>query len=162
MHHSCVDNITFRNINMYKTVKGIYMKSDPGNSSETGQITNVLYENIYMEEPDQYAIWIGPQQAIYSGCCALTWPEDPLAECPVPYEITWANITLRNVTVNKPRESPGVILGNATNPMKNILFDGVVVNDPKNRPFEKYYACDGVVNGTAIGGTQPVPPCFNQ
>merc|ERR1719203_50282 len=126
------------------------MKSDPGSSSEDGQITNILYENIYMEAPDQYGIWIGPQQAVYSGCCAITWPEDPLAKCPVPPEITFANITLRNITINNPRESPGVILGNSTNPMRNILFDGVFVSDPKKKPFEDYYACDGVLNATAI------------
>ena len=46
---SSVNNITFRNANMYHTYKGIYMKFR-GN----GVISNVLYENIIMDEPEQY------------------------------------------------------------------------------------------------------------
>ena len=56
--HTCVDNITFRNIYMYRTFKGIYMKSRPGNINETGVIKNVLYENIVMDEPTQVPIWV--------------------------------------------------------------------------------------------------------
>ena len=160
--HTCVRNITFRNCYMYRTFKGIYMKSRPGNSQDTGEITDVLYENIVMDEPTQVPIWIGPQQAIYSGACNLVWPYVPFSKCPVPSEITWTNITLRNVTVNSPRQSPGVILGNNTNPMTNVVFDDVVVNNPGNRPWgDQYYDCDGVRNGIAKGSTNPVPPCFN-
>ena len=46
---SNVNNVTFRNANMYHTYKGIYMKFRGG-----GTIANVLYENIVMEEPEQY------------------------------------------------------------------------------------------------------------
>eukprot|EP01084_Bolivina_argentea_P248964 416581_1 len=166
IHHSCVDNITFRNVYMYKTVKGIYMKSDPGNPTEDGVIQNVLYENVTMDKPTQYSIWIGPQQAVYSGCCELTWPQNPRAKCPVPFEITWENITLRNITVNDPQKSAGtvdnpyfsVVLGNNTNPMKNITFDHVVITGFGN----KSYACDGVIQGMSIHGTYPIPSCFNQ
>ena len=80
----------------------------------------------------------------------------------MPPEITWANITLRDITINSPRESPGVILGNSSNPMLNITFDNVVVNNPGKRPWgDKYYACDGVKYGISTGDTKPVPPCFN-
>ena len=63
--HSCVDNITFRHVSMYKTWKGIYMKSAPGLASmaaASGTVSNVLYENIVMDEPSNVPIWIGPQQ----------------------------------------------------------------------------------------------------
>jgi len=160
--HNCVNNITFRDVYMHRTVKGIYLKSRPGGQNATGQITNVLYENIVMDKPTQVPIWIGPQQAVYNGACSLLWPEVPFEKCPVPSQITWANITLRNVTINDPRQSPGVILGNATNPMKGIVFDGVVVNNPGMRPWgDQFYACDAVEDGKAIGGTTPMPPCFN-
>jgi polygalacturonase len=75
---SNVNNITFRNAYMYHTYKGIYMKFR-GN----GIISNVLYENIVMESPEQYPIWIGPAQQSDSSnpCaahpCSLCWPNIP-------------------------------------------------------------------------------------
>ena len=45
--------------------------------------------------------------------------------------------------------------------MKAIVFDNVVVTDPGSRPFgSRYYACEGT-DGTALGTTTPVPPCFH-
>eukprot|EP01084_Bolivina_argentea_P063298 115620_1 len=131
--HTCVDNITFRNVHMHHTFKGIYMKSRP--DSGTGSISNVLYENIWMDRPTQVPIWIGPQQAGYKESCSLLWPTDPFAKCPVPSNMDFVNITLRNITINSPKQSPGVILGNTTNPMRHIVFDGVVVNNPGTKPW---------------------------
>ena len=65
-NHSCINNITFRDAYMYKTWKGIYMKSFNGHTEPGviafGMISNVLYENIVMDKPAQVPIWIGPQQ----------------------------------------------------------------------------------------------------
>ena len=158
--HNCIRNITFRNGYMYRTFKGIYLKSTNGDIGGTGEIKDILYENIIMDEPTQVPIWIGPQQAVYTGACSLLWPEVPFEKCPVPSQVTWQNIKLVNVTVNNPRQSPGVILGNITNPMMNVTFVNVVVNNPGKRPWgSDFYCCDGV-NGTAIGDTNPKPPCF--
>eukprot|EP00483_Globobulimina_turgida_P005037 UN05047 len=157
-HDTCIKNITFRNVYMYHTWKGIYMKSAPG--SGNGSISNILYENITMDSPTNVPIWIGPQQAIYDGQCSLLWPMDPFSKCPVTSHITWNNITLRNILINSPKQSPGVILGNNTNPIKNILFENVVVNNPGKRPWgHHFYKCDGVDNFQAKDGTNPVPPC---
>ena len=60
--NSVVNNITFRDCYMPHSWKGIYMKFRGGDSSKGGRISNVLYENIYMEAPEQFAIWIGPAQ----------------------------------------------------------------------------------------------------
>ena len=57
-----VRNITFRHARMVRTVKGIYMKF-----RGDGNISDVLYENIVMDEPEQYAIWIGPAQQVGGG-----------------------------------------------------------------------------------------------
>ena len=158
--HTCVRNITFRNSTMYNTFKGIYLKSRPGKVGDTGEISNVTYENILINNASQWAIWIGPQQAGYKDACSLLWPFVPEATCPVPVGITWKNIVLRNITVNGPHLSPGVILGNLSNPMLDVVFDNVVVNKPGLLPWgERYYACAGV-EGTAQGGTHPAPPCF--
>eukprot|EP01084_Bolivina_argentea_P091673 164986_1 len=157
-NNRCVNNITFRNIYMYHTWKGIYMKSAPGNG--IGTISNILYENITMDRPTGVPIWIGPQQAGYHDQCSLLWPQIPFSKCPVTAEITWSNITLKNILINNPKQSPGVILGNISNPMMNILFDNVVVNNPGKKPWgDKFYDCIGVKNFQYVDGTKPVPPC---
>tara|TARA_B110000208_G_C11584379_1_gene363776 strand:- start:36 stop:785 length:750 start_codon:yes stop_codon:yes gene_type:complete len=160
---SHINNITFRNANMYHTYKGIYMKFR-GN----GQVSNVLYENIVMEEPEQYPIWIGPaQQADSSNPCAahpcsLCWPHIPGAVCNAPAQAQYINITLRNISINSPKGNPGVIFANASAAMKNIVFDNVVVNNPSTTKTEwgTNYFCQGVKSGVATGTTSPVPPCF--
>jgi hypothetical protein len=43
---------------MHHTQKGIYMKF----RGDGGVIKDITYENIVMEAPEQYAIWIGPAQ----------------------------------------------------------------------------------------------------
>eukprot|EP00937_MAST-01D_sp_MAST-1D-sp2_P002275 g2275.t1 len=164
--HNCIRNVTFRHARMDRTFKGIYVKS--GNSFDpqaTAELTDILYEDIDMDSPSQVPIWIGPaQEADSAGACSLTWPVNPLAKCPPPpTTMRWANITLRDVTVRSPKQSPGVVLGNPARPMENVVFDNVVVTpaDPKKKPWKAaFYHCDGV-RGLATGGTSPVPPCFN-
>ena len=160
--HTCVRNITFRDSVMHNTFKGIYMKSRPGEHGGTGEISDVLYQNITIYNPTQWAVWIGPQQASYATACSLLWPEDPEAKCPVPDNMKWRNITLRDVLVVNPRMSPGVVLGNSTAPMQDIVFDNVKVVNPGTQPWGKeYYKCAGVQGGCASNGTMPVPPCFS-
>ena len=164
--HACIRNITFRRATMRHTFKGIYVKSgntdrpDPG----TAEITNILYEDIDIEEPEQVPIWIGPaQEADSANACSLAWPTIPSAPCPPPITtVSWTNVTLRNIRIHGARESPGLIFGNPERPMQGVVFDGVVFDpvDPKARPWgEQYYYCSGV-HGIATGGTVPVPPCF--
>jgi hypothetical protein len=44
LDHNCVNNITFRNVSMPNTAKGIYVKSNPSCSNGgTAQITNLLF-----------------------------------------------------------------------------------------------------------------------
>lgn len=55
-----------------------------------------------------------------------------------------------------------MILANAANPIKNLVFDGVRVKNPGRKPWgEKYYYCENVEGGVAMGDTWPVPPCFS-
>eukprot|EP00029_Vermamoeba_vermiformis_P014722 TRINITY_DN9835_c0_g1_i1.p1 TRINITY_DN9835_c0_g1~~TRINITY_DN9835_c0_g1_i1.p1 ORF type:complete len:417 (-),score=133.70 TRINITY_DN9835_c0_g1_i1:42-1292(-) len=155
---STVRNITFRDSYMHKTYKGIYAKF-----RGTGLIQDVLWENIVMHEPEQWPIWIGPAQQADSinickaDPCSLCWPDVPFAQCNMPNDAKYINITLRNITVINP-SSAGVILGSATNPMQNVTFDGVVM---QNAP-DNYFVCKNVVNGIATGGTTPVPSCFKK
>lgn len=62
---SLVRNITFRDSYMPNTFKGIYMKtrwSDSAPVGDAASIQDVLYENITIDNPEQYGIWIGPAQ----------------------------------------------------------------------------------------------------
>ena len=160
--------MTFRYATMHHTFKGIYLKvdnhvTDPNASAE---ITNILYENITMEEPEQVPIWIGPaQEADSKNACSLTWPELPLSKCPPPIPtVTWTNLTLRNIRVIGAKVSPGVIFGNSENPIRGLVFDGVVFDpaSPRARPWkDQFYYCKGVDHGVATHSTTPVPPCFS-
>ena len=89
-------NITFRDCYVHKGVKGIYLKFRSGG----GTVSDVLYENIFMDEPSEAAIWIGPAQQSDSNqlCaphpCSICWPQKKGAQCNPP-ESVYSNITLR-------------------------------------------------------------------
>ena len=148
--HNCVRNVTFRNISMPNTGKGVYIKSNPSCGREgnvTGEISGITYEDIRIDNPLWWPIWIGPQQqhepnwtpAQAAADCSLTYPLNP--NCPTQGCVTFANITLKDILITNPVMSPGVVLGNATNPMKNIVFDNVKVQNPGTFPFLKTYRC---------------------
>lgn len=159
-----VRNITFRDCYMKDTYKGIYMKFRSG-----GHISDVLFENIYMERPSQWAIWIGPAQQSDSRnlCaahpCSICWPSMPFSTCSTVPGGIYTNITLRNVTIKSPKGSPGIIMADTA---EGLIFDGVKVIDPATTwdPWgpkgDAYYACQGVKSGVATGNTWPVPSCF--
>ena len=151
---------------MHNPYKGIYMKF-----RGAGSVTNVLYENVVMDAPEQFAVWIGPAQqcdgcsakdicSTKGGPCSICWPEVPGTKCNAPASAQYTNITLRNITINNPKKSAGVLIANASSPMQNVVFDNVVVNNPADKPFgnDGYYCTN--VNGVATGTTNPVPPCF--
>mmetsp|Transcript_25602 Transcript_25602/g.42899 ORF Transcript_25602/g.42899 Transcript_25602/m.42899 type:complete len:386 (-) Transcript_25602:523-1680(-) len=118
-----VRNITFRDINMHRTVKGIYMKFRPKSSPDLiGLIENITYENIYMEEPEQWPIWIGPAQQsdsvqFWQGHpCSLCWPqyENKLLDfcgCGVVDRQYYRDILLKNITIVRPSYPAGMIKG---------------------------------------------------
>ena len=166
--HNCVRNITFRNISMPGTGKGIYIKSNPtcaADGSKTAEITNILYEHVDIKKPLWFSIWIGPQQQHEPGSslgnkCALIYPLFN-TKCPTQSCVDFRNITLRNVTITDPLLSPGVILGNATNKMSGIIFENVEVINSGSLPFGKGYQCKNAI-GVSTGTTHPVPSCFSQ
>ena len=59
-NHACVRRVTFNNINFEYPLKAIYVKTNPGNG--TGEIKDILYENIKIHFPVWWNIYIGPQQ----------------------------------------------------------------------------------------------------
>jgi polygalacturonase len=172
----CVDGITMRNVNMPGTGKGIYVKSN-GNDcldGKTSQLTNLLFENFTIADPFWYAIWIGPQQQHEPNSelgldCALIFPLHN-SQCPTQGCSDFENITLKDVTIINPKLSPGAILGNETNPMRNIVFDNVVVKQDSKIlgkwPWKEdglrgvgTYKSEFVGNGVCRG-CHPVPDGF--
>lgn len=154
---NCVNNVTFRNVYMPDTGKGIYVKSDKSDCPDgySSSITNILYENVCIVRPVWWATWIGPQQqhephVVLGGDCSLAYPIND--HCPTQGCTTFANITLRNVYIEDPILSPGVILGNSSQPMNNISFDNVQVymTDPEATvptwPFDGYHV-ENVIGG---------------
>ena len=95
------------------------------------QLTNLLFEDFVITDPFWYAIWIGPQQQHEPGSdlgldCALIYPLHD-SQCPTQGCSDFENITFRNVEIVNPKLSPGAIMGNVSNPMRNIYFEDVVV-----------------------------------
>ena len=167
---NCVRNITFRNISMPGTGKGIYIKSNPScdRKGSSSLIEGITYENVTIDQPYWWPIWIGPQQQHEPGSalgekCALDYPINK--HCPTQGCATFANITLKDVLITDPLLSPGVVLGNATRPMENVVFDNVRVRyDPAKStlrgrfPFGRKYECESA-KVVSVGGTSPVPKC---
>ena len=131
-----VRDIIFRDSYLYKTYKGIYLKFRQGEhyyheddededdfqqqQRHSSLIENISYENITMESPLQWAIWIGPAQQTgglssnicHASPCSLCWPMIPMQTCQaVSGSSYYRNITLRDITIRNPKGSPGVILG---------------------------------------------------
>ena len=71
----------------------------------------------------------------------------------------YVNITLRNITVNNPKNYPGVIFGNSTTPIDNLVFDNVIFSN-LTKGKDDYYKCENVGNSVAMGNTKPIPKCF--
>ena len=169
-----VNNITFRDCYMPNTDKGIYMKFN-GAANETygGSISNILYQNITIGNPSEYAIWIGPAQQsdsrflCHANPCSLCWPMlSPFAVCNTPLFGNFSNITLSNIQIiyNKPAfmhsSYIGVLMAPESNPMRNVTFKNVVVNETyKSHHPKRKYICKNV-NGIADASTSPIPNCF--
>eukprot|EP01083_Nonionella_stella_P259044 884790_1 len=178
-NHPCVDNVKFSNVKMPGTGKGIYIKSNKSDckGNVSSKISNILYENVHIKQPIWWPIWIGPQQQhephqSLGGACSLEYPLHS-SRCPTQGCASFENITLRNILIEDPLLSPGVILGNETNPMKNLVFDNVTMTVPlkyylthgrlpfytKRFPYTGRFECANVANGISRG-SNPVPDCF--
>ncbi len=104
---------------------------------------------------------IGPQQQhepheALGEKCALFFPI--VDSCPTQGCATYDDITLRNVSIIEPWLSGGVILGNTSNPMTNIVFDGVTITRPGSYPFGPGYHCESASGWTR--NSHPVPDCL--
>mmetsp|Transcript_21753 Transcript_21753/g.53266 ORF Transcript_21753/g.53266 Transcript_21753/m.53266 type:complete len:504 (-) Transcript_21753:304-1815(-) len=176
LYHNCVNNITFRNVSMESPLKGIYIKTDPGDEG-TGMISNVTFENFHINRPLWWAIWIGPQQQHQPGWnwtehqeCALNWPlgKKSKSHCMTNKNVAIKDILLKDVLIDSPLLSPGVILcnetrfDNATAPScSRLAFQNVTVTGlSTNFPFGRHYFCQNVEQSHATK-SDPAPNCFD-
>jgi hypothetical protein len=130
---SVIRNVTVRNTYVHKSHKGIGISFQGAG----GIIENVLFQNVTMEAPPQWPLWMGPAQQANgtdpcaANPCSLCWPETTGSQCNIVPNTMFRNITLQNVLINNPNLATGVILANDDNAMDNIVFDSVrVTNGP--------------------------------
>lgn len=126
-NHACVRDVTFRNISFDTPIKAVYVKTNPGNSG-SGEITNILYEDLTIRMPIWWGIYIGPQQQKQpdgDGPGCMLYPI--IKECHTQPRITIKNVTLRNIYSTEGILPPGIIRCNETNPCTDFNFENVYV-----------------------------------
>jgi len=154
---NCVRGVLFDNITFHHPLKGIYIKTNPGDTG-AGIIDNITYSNLQIFDSLWYPIWIGPQQEkqpFQTGQgCNFFYPIDK--SCRTDPLVPITNIHVYNVTAINGVFLPGVILCNETRPCTGFEF----INVTNTGPFEvqSSYVCVNA-NGTAKD-CNPAPPCF--
>lgn len=119
---NCVRNVLFRNVDMERPFKGIYIKTNPGDKG-TGIIDNITYTNVTMYKPIWWAVYLGPQQQKQpggGGPGCMIYPFDPHGTCETQPRVTITNIRMENITITESLLDPILIRCNSSNPCKNI------------------------------------------
>ena len=128
--HNCVNNVTFRNMDFEEPMKAIYIKPNPGGTEgvDSASISNIVYENITINNPIWFAIYIGPQQmkepdGAGTGCMLYPFGGGDDA-CPTNPLVTIENVTLKDVSITGG-VTPGIVRCNETAPCTGMVFDNV-------------------------------------
>jgi len=157
---TCIRNITFRDSILPDTFSGLSIKAGKFLTGESANVSDVLFEDITISNAQSWALWIGPTQAVNSSCSML-WPHEHDAECTMTPSLNVSQVMFKDITVVGGAISPGVMIGNESNPMTDIVFDNVLAHNAARWPWgSSFYACYGM-NGTTTGNTYPQPQCFN-
>ena len=124
--HACVRDVTFQKVNFQYPMKAVYVKTNPGTG--TGEITNVLYEDLNVHFPVWWNVYIGPQQQQQPdgrgpGC--MTYP---FGGCETQPLIDVRNITIRRMNSTGGILPPGIVRCNETNPCTDINFEDVNIS----------------------------------
>jgi len=128
--HFTVHNITFRNIEMDATRKGIYIKADgPGNT------VDVIYRNLTIRGPTlQFPVMIGAVHQFLHNNCPVEWPYLRPGTCSVQGNST-ISVTIDGLVLARPnglplgRTADFVIIGNART-KTSVAISGVTVRGP--------------------------------
>ena len=159
---ACVRNVVFRDIHFQHPLKAIYVKPNPGNSG-TGIIDNITYENIVAETPLWWAIWVSTQQQAQPGGganthCSFFYPL-PNTTCPTQPRVPVTRLYLRNVLMNNPLLSPGVLRCDPAGPCTGWEWTNVSMPSVFNWPMGPHFLCQAVVNAS---WTNVGPTCVDQ
>ena len=147
--HFLTRNVTFQNIEMLHTRKGIYVKIDsPMNYAQ------VLYKNITVHGPTlQFPVFIGPIHQFTHTSCDWYWPYFHAGTCEVVHNAQM-DITIDGLKIIRPngfvgyRTSDFMIMGNGqtntTVRLKNIQVNGKVqkCDDPPCTPTDLGGVCN--------------------
>lgn len=77
----------------------------------------------------------------------MQWPYTKHATCTMSGHTAIYNLTMRNIFINNPDHSPGVLLGNDTNPIELYMENVIIKNDytSDTKPFGNKWYCENVV-----------------
>jgi hypothetical protein len=155
--HSCIRNITFRNVYFDHPFKAIYIKTNPGDRGD-GEVTDILYQDIRMDRPLWWAVYIGPQQmkepdGAGPGC--LLYPYDPHHTCSTQPLITISRVSLLNVSIHHSLLYPVIIRCNETNPCRQFRFENVRADRWDIGQHPAGMVCEHV-QGSQVNTTPPV------
>lgn len=144
---NCIRDVWFRNISFKNPFKAIYVKTNSGNNGH-GIIDNINYQNISIDSPILWPIYIGPQQQKEpdGGGDGIWPPPQPL--------VNITNILLQNVTSDRGWLNAGVLRCAASNPCRGIAFDHVKVSGWAS----SFYVCENM-QGKVVESS-PDPGCF--
>jgi len=152
---NCIKDILFRNIKFSYPLKAIYIKTNPGDEGY-GMVSNITFENIVMDHPVWWGVYIGPQQMKEPsgdgpGCMVY-----PLQPCPTQPLISITNITLRNVTSEGGYLPAGIIRCNKTNPCTGFKFEDVTIKSFFWDTLKQGYISE-YIEGETSGNVFPDP-----
>ena len=155
--HNCVRDVSFSNVVMHEPIKGIYLKSNPGDKGD-GLIKGISYTNFVMHNPLFWGIWIGPQQQAQPGGfnAGCSWLYPFIGDCPTNPLVTFEDISLKNITSTGNLLTAGVIICNETNPCKNFTFVDVHISSPLFDKLGKDLYTVANIEGVAINSS-PIP-----
>ena len=157
-----MNNVTFRNILMDNTFKGIYVKMD----NNGHRVQDLLYQNITIRGPTVEApVMIGPINQ-FAGGCPWSWPMLPGSEC-AAYSSSDVTVTIDGLRVTERggfplrRSADIIIMGNNHSNLsvnlRNIHVDGDTTrcDDP---PMSAFKTCNNACYEANVttDGTYPI------
>ena len=129
--HNCVRDVVLRRVTLDTPFKVVYVKSNSGDDPEGDAIIeNVTFEDITATRSILWPVYVGPQQQKEpDGRGDGVWPD------PQPL-VTMRAIGVRRVrAVGSLLPSPGVLRGNATNPIGPLVLEDINVTTERSRPW---------------------------
>lgn len=134
-NHNCINGVIYRNITFHYPFKAIYVKTNPVHESnhgnESGEIANIVYENIKINYPIWWGVYIGPQQQHQPGGAGPGCMFYPINKnCETDPLVPIDNITLTNVTSHGSILPAGIIRCNSTRPCTGFKFNNVQLKSP--------------------------------